>query len=160
MGRVHLIGKVHNFASFSKASIRVWYIRNSGFLAWRKGSSWESLLVSSKSWKKIIVSWGSASSSGSQWKGKGKWPQVVPGKVQVGSKNQILHWKSVQTLEWTPQGSGKVIMPRSEQKRLDVVLCDMVWLAGWSWRSCSTLMILFHDSMCTGLVQLNFVSIG
>lgn len=160
MGCVHLIGKVHNFASFSKASIRVWNIRNSGYLAWRKGSSWESLLVSSKSSKKITVSWGSASSRGSQWQGKGKWPQVVPGKVQVGSKNQILHWKSVQTLEWTSQGSGKVIMPRSEQKRLDVVLCDMVWLAWGSWRSCSTLMILFHDSMSTGLVQLNFASIG
>lgn len=51
---------------FSKRSIRVWNIRSSGYLAWRKGGSGEILLVSTNSWKKIIVSWGSASSCGNQ----------------------------------------------------------------------------------------------
>lgn len=102
MGCTHLIVKVHAFASFSKVSIRVWNIRNGAYLAWRKGGSGEILLVSTNSWKKIIVSWGSASSGGNQWQDKGEWRLVVPGKAQAGSKKQTLHWKSVQAFKYTP----------------------------------------------------------
>ena len=52
---------------------------------------------------------------GEQGQGDKKWPQAVPGEVQVGHQKEFLHGKSGQALEGAVQGGGGISIPGGVQ---------------------------------------------
>lgn len=57
-------------------------------------------------WWEGAARWGQSLLPGNKWQGEGKQPQDAPEEVWVGYWQKCLHWKVVQGLKQTAQGTG------------------------------------------------------
>jgi len=91
---------------------------------WRRGSSGETLSLSTTAWKEVVVRWGFASSPGLQWGQEGmssSWARRSPGMIleRISSRQVVRQWIRL---------PREVELPYLEvfKERVDAVLRDIV----------------------------------